>query len=301
MRNVYLLKVGIAFVLVVVCSCRQNASQSRQQNRLSNDRPLAVRLPRLTRAHERLPLVLLLHGYAGDGPSLAAQVDYNALSLKAPFIMVAPSGVKDKAGLRFWRASRSCCDHYNRGVDDLSYLNGLLRTLQKRYAIDRRRIYVLGHSNGAHMAFRLGCGGTHPINAIVSLAGAYFADIDCKAAKRYPRLLHVQALADDVVPFTPMMLERPGNRLVHYPGAKQSVLRWARSAGCAGALAPLGRFTADGVEIAIEHVGNCPARADATLWAIQASGHHYDRFAGLQFDIWQWLLEGSTLKALHAD
>jgi polyhydroxybutyrate depolymerase len=79
-------------------------------------------------------------------------------------------------GARFWNATDACCDVDASGVDDSSYLAGLINEIGSHVAVDPRRVFVVGHSNGAFMSYRMACDHADTIAAIVSLAGAPPAD-----------------------------------------------------------------------------------------------------------------------------
>jgi poly(3-hydroxybutyrate) depolymerase len=42
-------------------------------------------------------------------------------------------------------------------VDDVGYLRAVIAEVSVRFAVDPRRVYVTGHSDGADMAHRLAC------------------------------------------------------------------------------------------------------------------------------------------------
>lgn len=73
---------------------------------------------------------------------------------------------------RFWNASDACCDFYHTGTDASGYLHQLLETVKSRYPVDPDRVYLIGHSNGAFIAYRMACEHAADVTAIVSLAGA---------------------------------------------------------------------------------------------------------------------------------
>ena len=52
----------------------------------------------------------------------------------------------------------NCCGKAEeKKVDDVGFINALIEELEANYAIDPRRIYVTGMSNGAMMSYRLAC------------------------------------------------------------------------------------------------------------------------------------------------
>ena len=126
------------------------------------------------------PLVMMLHGCTLSGQ---LQEDYFQLlswSNQLGFLYVAPDGTVDQGGNRFWNATDACCDFYETGVDDSAYLRALIDEIAAQLSVDTERVFILGHSNGGFMAYRMACDHADIIAAVASLAGATFADpADC--------------------------------------------------------------------------------------------------------------------------
>ena len=142
---------------------------------LSGARVARLRVPASYDASRPMPLVMLLHGYTSTS---RAQDAYFGLSQRAEidgFLLLLPEGRRDQRGQQFWNGTDACCDLFGVGGDDVSYLVGLILEAGQRYAVDSERVWVVGHSNGGFMAYRLACDGA-PISAIVSLAGSEYAD-----------------------------------------------------------------------------------------------------------------------------
>jgi polyhydroxybutyrate depolymerase len=65
--------------------------------------------------------------------------------------------------------------------NDVAYLNAVLDEILSKYNVDKKRIFLIGHSNGGFMAHRMACDAADRIAAIVSFAGAQWLDpADCK-------------------------------------------------------------------------------------------------------------------------
>ena len=92
------------------------------------------------------------------------------------FLYCYPDGTIDRWGNRFWNATDACCDFGNTGVDDAGYLRGVIEEIARRFAVDRKRVYLIGHSNGGFMAYRMACQSADLIAGIASLAGTTFLE-----------------------------------------------------------------------------------------------------------------------------
>ena len=147
---------------------------------VGGDRPVSVHLPASFDANETAPLLILLHGYSGSGEGDAAEFKLAPAAAAGGLASAYPDGTVDSQGNRFWNATDATCDFDETGVDDLGYLTGVIDEIQAELDIDPKRIYVFGHSCGGFMAYRLACDEAGVVAAIVSVAGATYADpADC--------------------------------------------------------------------------------------------------------------------------
>ena len=154
-------------------------------------------------------------------------------------MVAAPSGTLHPViGLYFWNATEGCCGFepvLGPQVDDAGYLNRLLDELLTRYPIDSQRVYIYGYSNGAFMAHRMACDHAERFAAIVAGAGATFNDPERCAPSGSVSVLHFHSMADAVIPFDGGNTF-PGNPETAFPGAIETVERWAALNGCIGEL-----------------------------------------------------------------
>jgi polyhydroxybutyrate depolymerase len=121
---------------------------------LGGSRPLPLfRAPEGWDGTTPLPLVLVLHGYGAGGLVQTVYFRLESLVEQKKFLLAAPDGTVDDKGKRFWNAMDSCCDFAGAGVDDVKYLTDLVEEIAARYAVDRKRVYLVGHSNGGAMSF----------------------------------------------------------------------------------------------------------------------------------------------------
>jgi len=232
---------------------------------------------------------VLLHGYGGSGEEVVAHLGFDTVASRAGFLLLAPDGTLDGGGRRFWNASDVCCDFERRQVDDVAYLRRLIGETRARVSVDGDRIYVVGFSNGGFMAQRLACTDAPTLAAVVSIAGAYpLGPRPCSPAARLS-VLQVHGDADRVVLHAggTDLLGIPGPR---YPGARETVLRWAEACGCRAPLTPAGTMDLDqlpGDETSVL-AATCPPGVDVRLWTVRAGGHLLGTPV-LARRIWDWL------------
>jgi polyhydroxybutyrate depolymerase len=114
-----------------------------------------------------LPLVVALHGGLGTGDQFAETSGFEELAKREGFVVVFPDGVD-----RTWNGGRCCGQAVTKRVDDTGFLARLIESLSGSLPIDRARVFVTGHSNGAIMAFRFGCERAEMVAAIAPVAGS---------------------------------------------------------------------------------------------------------------------------------
>ncbi len=218
------------------------------------------------------PLVILLHGYSATG---MVQELYWRLKPEADrrgVLYAHPDGTVDLQGARFWNATEACCDFSNSGVDDSAYLRALVEQIREHYAVDPKRIYFTGHSNGAFMSYRMACDHADWVAAIAGLAGGMLADAEnCKASEPV-HVLHIHGDQDALVEY-----EGSTTGGIEAPGARASAQFWADRAGCEPdpvtesplELAP----GVDGAETLVERWQGCGVGGSAELWTMRGVGH----------------------------
>lgn len=135
--------------------------------RLTIDGRLAlVTLPNGHQERRSWPLVVLLHGYGGNAQWLNNYTGFSSLARSEGFVVVTPEGTGSPAG---WNAR--IMDLGKPGVDDLAHLRKVIARVIRDYRIDRKQVFVAGHSNGGMMAIRLAASGEPRVRAIATVGG----------------------------------------------------------------------------------------------------------------------------------
>jgi polyhydroxybutyrate depolymerase len=157
------------------------------------------------------------------------------------FIYAYPDGTRSpvrQAG-QFWNGANCCQDPVTPPIDDVGYLDHIIQYVQDNYDVDRERIYLIGHSNGAFMASRYACersgysGFRHPqIAAIATLAGGqYFVAPQCGIGIGSVAVPHIHATLDEITPYA-APLQIPFIPVPTLPAGTQTVANWAIRNGC---------------------------------------------------------------------
>ena len=189
------------------------------------------------------------------------------------YIVVYPngSGRLDERWLT-WNAGNCCAYAQTHGVDDVGFMATLLDDLGRRAAIDPRRVYVAGHSNGGMMAHRLGEELPGRFAAIASVAGAH---VPTAGNGQAVPVLHIHSVDDPralygggIGPPFPLT----GLRVFH-PSVDAALYAWVRRDGC-GSTAAEREFRESAGHTARHLVyGNCRDGAEVALWKLTGAGH----------------------------
>ncbi|MCA9664949.1 MAG: hypothetical protein KC503_05150 [Myxococcales bacterium] len=248
-------------------------------------RPVTLQVPASYDSKKSYPLVFILHGFLAWGSIQKGLFGHGALVDSREFLLAAPNGTQNAAGIRFWNATDACCG-FGATVDDVGYLRGLITEISNVYNVDPKRVYMIGHSNGGFMSYRMACEASDKVAAIVSLAGAMFNDkADCKPSQRVS-VLQVHGTLDAVIAYNGGRTN-PLDATTAYPSAKTSVDDWRQYNGCtAGLKARSAKYNMDslipGDETSSDGYDGCPTGIDVELWTI-AAGSHLPSLIGSDF------------------
>ena len=194
---------------------------------LGEPRPTLLYLPQEYDGSSKVPLLINLHGYSGNGSSQSAYTRLQEVAFNNGIAYVAPDGLADNLGNNYWNATTACCDFNKSKVDDVEYIDSLIKRAQESAKIDSKRIYLFGHSNGHFMAYAYLCNGKRNVAAVAGLAGAMEPDLSkCKA--KQSNILHIHGLLDQTILYEGGSLF--GNP---YSSVASTIDQWSAINGCA--------------------------------------------------------------------
>jgi polyhydroxybutyrate depolymerase len=147
--------------------------------------------------------MIVLHGGTGNAAHMERTAGMNEIADYGGFLVAYPEGTGGRFPFnrdrRTWNAGSCCGAAARENVDDVRFIRTVIEDLQALHAIDERRIYVAGMSNGAMMAYRLACEMPGRIAAVVAVSGTLAVE-NCDAAKDVP-ILHIHGDQDQNVPY----------------------------------------------------------------------------------------------------
>jgi len=237
--------------------------------------PALLRLPASLRPGERVPLLLILHGFGVSSGLLVAKAGLNQVADQKRFAYLAPEGTRDSLGRPFWNAGKSCCDLDHRAIDDVKRLRELLDENLANASIDPQRVFVIGYSNGGFMAQRLACDVGNRIAGVVSVAGASpSSDVPCTQASALSVLV-IHGDADPIVHYGGgTVFDRTD--VEPHASAPDTAKYWAQHLSCAGVLQNVSTIDLEPYvperETSVQRYDDC--RGAVELWTVKGGGHY---------------------------
>jgi polyhydroxybutyrate depolymerase len=178
-------------------------------------------------------LVIVLHGSSGSSDEIRQTTGMDSLSEVGRFLVAYPQGVQGAGGLfpSDWNAGTCCGAAARENIDDVGFITALIADVGKNLALDKRRIYVAGFSDGGRMAHHLGCKLAPTIAAIAVVSGS-LKDDSCAPARPMP-VLAVHGTSDTEVPFDDPALTDPPTPLFGVATTlPPSIQFWISADGC---------------------------------------------------------------------
>lgn len=237
-----ILSIASTCICMMLASCSKDSDPAPQKFRYAEqividgiERTYIIRLPRNyydSAITQNRPLIIGLHGTGGSASQFEADYGFNDKADAAGFVAVYPDGVEKKDGrglleVRTWNAG-SCCDYamYN-NINDVKFINTIIDSVCSRFAIDHKRVYVTGMSNGGMMTYRLASELPHKIAAIASVSGPMVAARELTLKGNVP-IIHFHSIIDTKVPYSGGV----GIGGVNFPPAIEGINYWVNRNGC---------------------------------------------------------------------
>jgi polyhydroxybutyrate depolymerase len=253
-------------------------------------RPYQVHLPPGYRPREHSPLLVLLHGYGQTGASVSSYFDVFPVTDANRMLVVAPDGTTDQQGKQYWHATGACCGPPDSDVDDLGYLRAILTDVRKRYRIDPKRIFFMGHSNGAFMSYQMACHEADVVAAVVAFAGSMTVGEPCEPSEPVS-VAQIHGTADPIIHYDGGFWKESTEA---YMSAPASVRTWADLDGCSTTPEDPPPASHDlvvgGPPATVTAYGSCDRNARAELWTIPGADHDPPLAPGFSEDAIGFLL-----------
>lgn len=189
------------------------------------------------RRDQQVPLVLHLHGGGGSPQNSIDTTRLVEASDANGFIAVFPQGTPIAIPLpggstgSVWNAGACCAVAAREDIDDVAFLDELIRSLEQTLPVDADRVVMSGHSNGAMMAWRFACERGGVLAASMPVSGSLETAGPASCAPRGTSLLAVHGDADRNHPLEGGTGTRSVSGVSFRPFA-DSVDAYASASGC---------------------------------------------------------------------
>jgi polyhydroxybutyrate depolymerase len=239
-------------------------------------RSYRVHVPPGPRPAAGLPLVVVLHGVFSGARGIAERSGFDVVADEGGFVVVYPNGFGFLGLLRHWNAGHCCGSARVFGVDDAGFLDEVLDEVSARLPIDTDRVYVVGESNGAMLAYLYAATRSErvaAVGAVIGSVGTYRGGAALPDRIPPPRapvpLVVVHGGDDTTIPFDDAEADPAGR--THVP-ATGSVAFWVRHVGSAAlpAVEPL-----HGGRVQHSHWAATAGGAATDLYVIDDWGHRW--------------------------
>jgi len=270
--------------------------QSQGCYRVRNPRPQSVQLfvPPNSGDGSLRPLLILLHGYSGNGPGVENYMKFLPQAQEKEFFYCYPDGVASEIDPNLGWVVRLDSEYEpedTRYVDHVAILRSLIKEIIRTQPVDPQRVFVMGHSNGGEMAYRMAHEEAGLIASVVSFAGP-----DTSLAippSSLVNVLHIHGTADGNIFYNGG--STTGGVPNPYPGVFTLIEGWANYSGASGFKTDTQR-TLDlignvaGLDTIVTRYTNAPAGGTVELWSIQGGTHAPSLTSAFAPAVADWLL-----------
>lgn len=188
--------------------------------------PRTAVVHRPTNLTRNAPLVVVMHGAGGSADQVRSTFGWDGLADRDGFEVAYPNGFN-----KYWNAGYCCGVPHARDVDDVGFLHQLVELLVTQDGVDPRRVYAVGMSNGAMMAYAWACARPQDLAGIGPVAGALVAP--CRPTPAIT-VVAVHGTADRSVPLAGGVGPRSVSHYP-YPSVMQSLAPFVAADHCVGA------------------------------------------------------------------
>ncbi len=245
-----------------------------------SQRTYIVHVPPSYKPQTRSPLVVMLHGGGGTARAAMWETEWAVKADKEGFLAVFPNAMaRDPARAsnfagnpQLWNDGSDRFYEGQTASDDVGFIAAMLGDLSARFALDERRVYLTGFSNGASMSFRLGAELSDRIAAIAPVAGALW--IDPPMFRQPVSMMYITGTADplNLIEGGAPKLASGGSDKVRAkpkPPVRDSILKWVKALGCPST-AP---STSDAHGVRTETYSACMGGAEVAYISVDGLGH----------------------------
>ncbi|MGH7566112.1 MAG: alpha/beta hydrolase family esterase [Gemmatimonadota bacterium] len=236
------------------------------------ERSYSLHVPPAWSAGAELPLVLAFHGTQSSPANLRAVSGLDPVADALGVVVAYPAAARGD-----WNTECIECgsDAVVDEVDDLGFVSDLVDQLVVDVGVDRRRVYVIGISNGALFVHYLACAAQATVTAAASVAATLLAPEHVPACGERPVPIAFFLGSNDT--FFPPEGRLAGNDVVHVRllSIAESVETWVTLDRCGRVpvVTELPDAYDDETAVSRERYLDCAGGAGVVYYAIEGGGH----------------------------
>jgi polyhydroxybutyrate depolymerase len=178
------------------------------------------------------PLLFVLHPSGGDGLGMRqySNYEFDELADRYGFLVVYPDGFDNT-----WNDCRGGSPFSSKRlkIDDSGFIKTLLNHEVTAHALDSKRVFAAGWSNGGQLAYRLAL--EHPEDfagvAAISASVPVKENLDCGQVDKPIPVMTVNGTADPINPYRGGMVNLGGARLGNVLSSEDTAKYWAKLLG----------------------------------------------------------------------
>ena len=206
-------------------------------------------------------LVLALHGSFNSAKSMAQATQLDAAAEANQFLVAYPEAQRE-----IWNGGFCCTLGRGDPAADVQFLDAVITDAGAVHPVDGERVYAVGVSAGAVMAYRLACDRAGRIAGAGAVAGVMLLD-GCQPAEPVS-VIAINGTADPIVPYEGGRIR--GGATAPGPPVMAVAERWAALDACSGSPATV----ADGPVTTTTWAG-CAGGTSVRLVTVGGGGHNW--------------------------
>lgn len=175
-------------------------------------------------------LVVMLHGGGGSGQSAEKYYGWDGQANSAKFVVAYPDGLGPNVpawNVDGMSGNKPCCGYPARNnISDIQFIQAMISQIESKIAIDKKRVYATGISNGGMMTYTLAC----ETNLFAAIGPDSATMLNACSDPSPISVIHIHGLDDTTIPFNGGAGQ--GTAAIDGPSVPQVIADWRKIDDC---------------------------------------------------------------------